>query len=240
MSDLHHSERHSLQSFVLSSQLLVDSKFQHSELTLPCQPLPGRHPGRNGLARSRGCGRMQAHSGNWIGTILSAFPAETWGLAQLLLDMSLWTQRMGGGPLLLHLQPCCWTEGSAGMRTRQKGHEGGTGPILASPGATPDPHQRPRGSPRLAQRSQKTLEASSEGPGLASACRTDLACSLSYCRRNSKSSPTWDPLSLCAAGLVYQHMYQVHSQGDGQWNGCLGGSIIRHTVADVLSTTGGP
>lgn len=36
---------------------------------------------------------MQAHSGNWIGAILSAFPAETWGLAQLLLDMSLWTQR---------------------------------------------------------------------------------------------------------------------------------------------------
>lgn len=51
---------------------------------------------------------MRAHSGNWIGAILSASPAETWGLAQLPLDMSLWTQRESEEvPLLLDSQPCC-------------------------------------------------------------------------------------------------------------------------------------
>lgn len=59
------------------------------------------------------------------------------------------------------------------MRATCKGLEGGTCPILASHGETPDPHQLSRSYFPKAQRSQKMMQASSEGAGLASASRTE-------------------------------------------------------------------
>lgn len=97
-------------SFCPPSYELTPS-FSSSELMLPCQPLPSRHPGRNGPALISVLPGMRAHSGRRIGTLLSAFPAETWGLAQLLLDVSLWKQRRREEvPLLQDSQPCCRDE----------------------------------------------------------------------------------------------------------------------------------
>lgn len=78
-----HPERHPLQPFFLFSAESTLS-FSSSALTLPCQRLPGRHPGGAGLAQDPCCWWTQAHSGNWIGATHGAFPAETWGLVQRL------------------------------------------------------------------------------------------------------------------------------------------------------------
>lgn len=63
LSNPHHSERHPLQSLFCPPSDELTPSFSSSELTLPCQPLPSRHPGRNGPAQSQCCQRMQAYSG---------------------------------------------------------------------------------------------------------------------------------------------------------------------------------
>lgn len=96
---------------------------------------------------------MRAHSGNWIGVILSVFPVETWDLDQCLFRHEpVDAKRMGRGPsspgfpaLLLLLG----REGSAGMRTRGMTRKEEQVPSCPQPGATPNPPQLPLSSPKL-------------------------------------------------------------------------------------------
>lgn len=145
-------------SFCPPSDELTPS-FSRSELMLLCQPLCGWHPGRNGPAQSRRHRRMQAHLSNWIGGILSVFPAETWGLAQCLFRHEpVDTKRIGGGPSAPGFPAqLLGRQGSAGIRTRAKGYEGGTGPTLHPAWGNSQPSST---SPKVPQSSEIPQDSS--------------------------------------------------------------------------------
>lgn len=90
------------------------------------------------------------------------------------------TKRMVEGPSAPGFPaPLLERQGSAGMRRREKGYEGGTDPILPPTWGSSQPSSTYQKFSK-AQKSIKMVQASLEGPALALVSRTGLACSLSH------------------------------------------------------------